>query len=379
MDLVKGEDILLNPRLPEDVKAGLFALAQRTLDGESLKDVWALSSSGSTASDLRFLKMVFIRKENFLTAAEAAVKKLDLSFKDIWLKTLPDFHVGGLAILARQRVSRCGVENHVWSRATLRSLMEAQAWTHISLVPTQVYDLVQQKIRAPRSMRALIVGGSPLGEALEREVKGLGWPLLKSYGMTETSSMISLGPKSCLDLLPDVDVELGFGGELRVKAPGLASCLSRWRSKVGREIEVSSLIDGRGYYNTEDLAEVKNQEIFILGRKADYIKVSGEGGHLSAFQEIWKTSLADDLELHQKSYLGVVSEARLQAKIILMIEEGIEVNDSLLGAIEKYSSQVLPPFRIREVRSVAKIRRSSLGKVLWQESLAASKSIQFVF
>ena len=63
--------------------------------------------------------------------------------------------------------------------------------THTSLVPTQVHDLVKADLRAPETLKAIVVGGGHLDAATGRLARTLGWPVLASYGMTEAASQIA--------------------------------------------------------------------------------------------------------------------------------------------------------------------------------------------
>jgi O-succinylbenzoic acid--CoA ligase len=71
--------------------------------------------------------------------------------------------------------------------------------TMSSLVPAQVFDLVTQAVRAPAGLRAVVVGGGRLESGLGAAARALGWPVLQSYGMTETASQVATEPLEHLE------------------------------------------------------------------------------------------------------------------------------------------------------------------------------------
>ena len=101
---------------------------------------------------------------------------------------LPDFHVGGMGILARchEAFLQGGSGwRGKWDPVRYHELALAEGSTLSSLVPTQLFDLVEHGLRAPEPLRAVIIGGGRLDDQLYEQALQLGWPLMESYGMTE--------------------------------------------------------------------------------------------------------------------------------------------------------------------------------------------------
>jgi o-succinylbenzoate---CoA ligase len=162
--------VLLNPRMPEEERRRLESLVV-DLPGH----VW-LATSGTTGA----LKLTALSKRALLASAAAVNRHLQSDDRDVWLCVLPTFHVGGLGIYARAFLSGARVVTSGWEDVTLASL-----------VPAQVTDLVRDRVEAPPSLRAVVVGGGALSEELYAAARALGWPLLPSYGMTECCSQVA--------------------------------------------------------------------------------------------------------------------------------------------------------------------------------------------
>ncbi len=67
--------------------------------------------------------------------------------------------------------------------------------SHVSLVPLQLAELleVRRGLALPRTLRALLLGGGPIPHDLLRQARDGGYPVLTTYGMTETGSGVVVG------------------------------------------------------------------------------------------------------------------------------------------------------------------------------------------
>ena len=140
-----------------------------------------------------FGKLCLISKEAFLESAQAVNQHLQVEKKDIWLICLPLFHVSGLSILARSFCSAFLAvrSSGSWKAQNFKKELKKNKASLCSLVPAQLYDLVYHEIKSPKSLRALVIGGDALSPFLYKKARKLGWPVLISYGLTETSSQIA--------------------------------------------------------------------------------------------------------------------------------------------------------------------------------------------
>ena len=101
----------------------------------------------------------------------------------------PLHHVGAIGILFRCLLAGAAID-----------LTEGPA-THLSLVPTQLRRLLESPPKSP--LKLLLLGGAPLPDPLLKKAQEQGLPIATSYGLTETSSLVTL----CKN--PNVGNEIG--------------------------------------------------------------------------------------------------------------------------------------------------------------------------
>jgi O-succinylbenzoic acid--CoA ligase len=136
-----------------------------------------------------------LSQRNHLASAEAWAALLSPRPGDRWLACLPLFHMAGLAIVVRAAL--WGSELEVLRRFDASAVAEriASGTSHLSLVPTQLAELLPAwgDRPVPASLRAILLGGAPVPEALLSHARELGLPVLTTYGMTETASGVAVG------------------------------------------------------------------------------------------------------------------------------------------------------------------------------------------
>ncbi len=109
-----------------------------------------------------------------------------------WVLALGLGHVAGLGILWRAIAGRVPVR--IVGRADPATLVAALAaeppMSHVSLVPAQLARLLDATGDAPppSSVRAVLLGGGPIPSALVTRAARAGWPVVPTYGLSETGS-----------------------------------------------------------------------------------------------------------------------------------------------------------------------------------------------
>lgn len=358
--------LLLNPRLSMEEKARLEELEQRF----ALKSHIWIASSGSSTSSYQSVKLIALSKDAFFTSAGAVNQHLLSTDQDIWVQALPRFHVGGLSIEVRAFESGArivpGWNESRWELAFFVEQLQKHKGTLTSLVPTQVYDLVQAKAPAPSHLRAVVVGGGALHSELYRQGTDLGWPLLPSYGLTECCSQVATAAlnshrqkKSDLKILSHVQLQTNDQGFLRVHSPALLTGYAQWVDGEAVWIDPKK----EGWYQTEDLCDLQDETLKPLGRGSDYVKVSGEGVSLLKLQEILET-LAQKRASSQWQQLAVAAITDARAGNILVLLHSLPEADPCLAEIQDEFNQIVAPFeRLKKVVRVPQIPRTSLGKI----------------
>ncbi len=113
-----------------------------------------------------------------------------------WLLALGLGHVAGLGILWRAIARRVPVR--IVDRADPARLLAALAgdppMSHVSLVPAQLARLLDAAGDAtgdatpPATLRAVLLGGGPILPGLVTRASRAGWPVVPTYGLSETGS-----------------------------------------------------------------------------------------------------------------------------------------------------------------------------------------------
>lgn len=369
----QDNEILLNPRLPKTDFESLFALATSTQNKLGLKGhVW-FSTSGSTAESASSVKLVAISKSALLVSAQAVNMHFQVTSQDKWTQVLPHFHVGGFGIEGRAFLSKSEVvpalKDGRWSAEYFYQVVQNQKCTLSALVPAQVYDLVAADFHAPASLRAIIVGGGVLEKNLFKKARELGWPVLPSYGMTETASQIATSSLDSLKsseypemrILSHASARTSAEGFLEVRADSLFTCYAQNISGEMRTWDPK--VDG--WFTTEDRGEVHNGFISVEGRTKDFIKIGGEATNMSRLRSVLdQVAMKIDTSWPLKVTLIDVPSERLGSEVHMVSYLSPEQTEKLLSL---YVQDLLPFEKPRKIHYVDEIPRSDLGKILWGE------------
>lgn len=368
----EDNSLLLNHRLSDEVQSYYHKIFKETTYRHGIKSHVAFLTSGTTVTDQKSYKMVFLSKNAFLISAQSVAKTLLISSRDIWIQCLPRFHVGGLAIEARKHIVGFEIEKFEksWDVVAFTELVKNAKATWTSLVPTQIYDLVRFKIPNPypKSFRVL-VGGARLSPGLLKQAQDLKWNLISSYGMTEVSSTIALIENETLRPFPHISLEV-VDGKLAIRSKSL---FTFYAQVVKGQIEIiKPKFTVNGFFLTEDSASKMKQGIMLLGRTQDIIKISGELVSLPRLRDVWFKIAS--IEKAHLFYLVAAPDERLENKVVLIIQKDLLHNDqvkpenyklsaSMKHSLDEYQKQVLPFEKVRNVYVVDKIPRTDLGKV----------------
>jgi len=253
--------------LPDSVFSGPHAPVVRPPAGVRRRAT-VLFTSGSTGEP----KAIVHRLTSHLESAVAAARHLGLRAGDRWLATLPLNHVGGLAPLFR-----CLVSGATWvvpgDPPSVDVLRSTRA-THVSVVSTQLRRLLDAGTAPPSSLRCVLLGGGPTAPDTVLRAVELGWPVVSSYGTTETASMVTAtGPEDPEPLsagraVGSAEVRTDGGGQILVRGAGLGEGVL----EGGR---VRPLAGPDGWYRTGDRGTVDASGRLSVEGRMDRGFVSG--------------------------------------------------------------------------------------------------------
>ncbi len=365
--------LLLNPRQPANVaKAMMTAWQKFSLEYPDifLPDSVGISTSGSTSGGIG--SIVILSRSALEASAWAVNRRLQAGEADVWGLALPTFHVGGYSVLVRAALSKSNVVtfDREWSPTEFQLWLIEEGVTLLSLVPTQLFDLVEAGLSSPQSLRTVVVGGGRLDEGLHQKARDLGWPILQSYGMTECSSQIATAtPFSegrALEPLDHVELKIGADSKLWVKSPALLSARITFDSDLQAHLEWP--VNAEGWFETSDRAALS--PIFrILGRDDETVKVMGELVDLVRVRSVCLDrveGVSEFATLRQKTWIVAAPNARKENELVLFIEgEGSKPERELAARLVENLRIDLAPFEVpSRILWIDQIPRSSLGKVL---------------
>ncbi len=271
---------------------------ERELDGE---EGVVFATSGSSGRS----KWVLLRRSALLVSAEAVNKHLSVSCRDRFMLSLPLYHVGGFGVAARAYVAGCDLQvySHRWDPVRFSKEVREHGSTVTSLVPTQVHDLVAGKVEAPPSLRAVVVGGAALDQAEGQAARALGWPVLQSYGMTETGSQVATDylegvegdfRSSPLPILSQWECRLGAEGCLELRGKALFESYLFWE---GPGLLREEGRDAEGWFRSGDVAGLNGRFVEVQGRLDRRVKILGEVVDVQVLEDRLRSHL-DREEVH---------------------------------------------------------------------------------
>lgn len=270
--------------------------------------------------------------------------------EDTWGLALPEFHVGGYCLTHRAYLAggRLAKFDQRWDGVAYTEWLRKEEVTLTSLVPTQVHDLVTLKQVSPPKLRVALIGGAHLTEDLFAKAVALGWPLVVSYGMTETAGLIAASRLHSQDLIPLPSWELATTPEglLTLSGPGLFS------GTLTKEAFLSASTP----WTTTDRADVTSHTLTLLGRADDQVKILGElvdiehlRRHLAALVPECPTALLSLPDSRRSHLLYPVVEGPLAPELL----------ERITGW-----SESLPGFsRLEPAQFMTCLPRTTLGKI----------------
>jgi len=304
-----------------------------------------------------FGKICLLSKQAFLLSAQAVNKNLQTQKNDKWLISLPLFHVSGLSILARSFCGGYSSKHRLFSWQTqgfLKAIKDKKI-SLCSLVPAQIHDLIQSQLKAPETLRAVIVGGEHLSPFLYKKARESGWPILISYGLTEACSQVA-----CADLLSlnkTAYPNMKLLEHIKIKSIRLKIKLkSKSLLTAYYDIQNKKLYDpkdSKGWLECPDEVFLKKNSLSIKGRKDEEINILGERVHLQKLSSLLEKL---SLNLAKNCCLAAVPDTR-QGFQLALVTNCFDFSRILL-LVKKFNKKVLPFEKIQNIYWVDEIKKS---------------------
>jgi len=233
--------------------------------------VW---TSGSSARP----KPVVLTYGNLYYSALGANKNISFEPGDRWLLSLPLYHVGGLSLLFRAILGG-GAAVIPDKEKTLAENIIDHKITHISLVATQLYRLLEDKKNVKeiaRTLKAVLLGGGSFPTALIDNAVSRKLPLYRSYGLTETASQVTTTGRT------DYPDKLDSSGRLleyrQLKISDDNEILVKGEILFKGYLEPEGLnepFDGDGWFHTGDAGYLDSDGCLLVTGRRDNLFISG--------------------------------------------------------------------------------------------------------
>ena len=265
--------LLLHPKLSEGELGAQREAAASAAHALPADAAALLYTSGTTGR----ARGAVLTRAALCASAAASAANLGWQDDDCWLLAMPVARVGGLSIVTRCLAARRAVALRLgFDAAQLPQWIAQDRVTQLSLVPTMLSLLLDAHPhwRPPAHLRVLLLGGAAAPPGLMARAAERGWPIVVTYGCTETCSQVVATPYTqrfeavaCGAGLPLAGVQLRIeAGRILVKGP------MRMAGYLGE-----APLAPDAWFDTGDLGEVDARGCLHLhARRADLIVSGGE-------------------------------------------------------------------------------------------------------
>jgi long-chain acyl-CoA synthetase len=165
---------------------------------------------------------------------------------------------------------------------------------------------------------AVISGGAALPAATEKFWGRLGYAAIQGYGLTETTSLVSvnhpfkLGEGSIGKTLPGLDVKLSETGEILVRGENVSS--GYWKDSG-----ITPVLDADGWFHTGDLGERDaSGNLYFKGRQKNVI-VTPAG--LNIYPEDLEADLRKEPGVRDCVVIGLERDGNAEPCAVLLLRE----------------------------------------------------------
>jgi O-succinylbenzoic acid--CoA ligase len=348
--------------IPPKISGNFDAFEEKLTDySKNFDDSILIATSGTTAHSP---KIVVLSKSGLRTACLTVNQFLDATSNDKWLLGIPHYHIGGLSILYRAFLSNSLVEvyNGKWSPFEFCAQLQQQSISFCSMVPTQLYDIVSNKILAPSSLKKILIGGGNLNSKIYNDAINLGWPIVYSFGMTESSAMFSysLDGQNNFTPLPHVNIKISDDQRLMISGPSVLS------GYITHENNSFKFTDPKldGWYTTDDVVSLEDEKFTPKGRFNRVIKINGNLVYLDHIHNLISESLNNSTKSDCEFFITSISDIRSENTVILVTNNKeitlSKVLDILRDKIPKYA---LPS----SIHFLDSLPKTDMGKIMESE------------
>ncbi|MBI3124917.1 MAG: o-succinylbenzoate--CoA ligase [Ignavibacteriales bacterium] len=350
-----------------------YTPASTRVERGELRSSLIMFTSGSTGKP----KAVVHTFKSLYESVKAMDSFFSLSSNDLWLSSLPLYHIGGFMILVRGLLSGCGVifPNNLKHEAVIDAIAEFNP-THVSMVSTTVKRIIDDDTEPNTNLKYVFLGGGPLSPEICSKAIDAGYPIVKVYGSTETCSMIAALKPTDLYIRPD---SAGFAltNEIKINIKDDDENAEDTNDSTIGEVLISSPTLFKEYYNDQQSTQTKIVDgfyhtgdygclddegyLYIESRREDIIITGGENVSAKEVEE----ALLSFPEIQDKFVFGVEDESWGQIVCAAIVCEKLTQTEIKSQLKEKLAGFKIP----KKFFFVEEIPRNEMGKIKRAELL----------
>jgi long-chain acyl-CoA synthetase len=237
---------------------------------------------------------------------------------------------------------------------------------------------------------AFICGGAALDAQTERFWDRLGYAAIQGYGLTETTSLISvnhpfnLGKGSIGKVLPGREVKLAEDGEILIRGGGVAAGYWDKRTQqraAGEVTDAVEVTDKEGWYRTGDVGALDDAgNLYFRGRKKEVIVTPGG---LNIYPGDLEAALRRQPEVKDCMVVGIERGGNAEPCAVVIVQNAARDGASVEQLVER-ANQSLAEFQRMRMwvewpqedfprTSTQKPRRNVIAEFAAMEILGAGK------
>ncbi|MEE9432117.1 MAG: class I adenylate-forming enzyme family protein [Melioribacteraceae bacterium] len=327
-------------------------------------------SSGSTGTP----KCVQLAFNNLFESAKSLQNLISEATNDVWLASLPFYHIGGFSIITRSLLWGCTIAftKSFCIEEMINSFTKYKP-TYFSIVPTMLKKMLDQNVKPWKELKNIFIGGGPLNRNDIMKAVDLGFPLIGVYGSTETTSMVTavMGkelfvqsgcagrplPGNTIEIVDNERITLekmkiGEIGEIVISSKCVAS------SYFNYSVTSDSKILNQKFYSNDLGYFDENDNLFLVGRKDDMIISGGENFNLNEIESYTKSlsNISDCITIKTKDEKWGES----YVLFITLNEKSKKVEERILDSLKNKFPNFKQP---KSINFVDDLLRNELGKI----------------
>lgn len=236
--------------------------------------------------------------ENHFSSAVSSALNIGVAPDDVWLCTVPLFHISGFSILMRSLVYGMGVRLHPkFDAERCANELQKGLATHMSVVGVTLERILatlkEVDLKVSPRFKVMLAGGGPIPPNYIHQAESYGISVLQTYGMTETSSQTTTlqpgdadrkvgssgKPLFLYQLQIDGALNAGDVGEIQIRGPQVSP------GYIGKFADRD--IQHDGWLHTGDMGYLDDEGfLYVVDRRSDLIVSGGENIYPAEIEKV---------------------------------------------------------------------------------------------